>query len=366
MSSNKTPKTSSTSKIMTRSRLNKISPTSVPMLGEQVAKLITSHSELTKKLESSIKTSEEEKVGFVNEIKSLELALKMTQEDHKKEISNLKNLCSLMSEEIEKLKESLSKNVDSKTSTQLPINTKKQEESKSSGENTENGRNKTYCEVLKTATNNRVQGENKRRKGRVLLLTSSHGRGCSDLLDKSLKQNYDVQCFFKPSAPINAIVESVREQTKDFGTNDYLIVLGGTNNITEPNMNHLPQVIQKIEEIVPLSQKTNVIISTIPNRFDRPELNKTINLTNKSIHKTINSLKNKNSKQMGICFLNERLKRQNFTNHGLHLNQSGKVIFCNRLADLIESRLQSTVNNSTKQSSNEPFLVKGLKSGKGN
>lgn len=370
MSSSRTPKVINRNVniagVLTRSQ-NQNSKTPKPKtpvlqttLAEKVAQLQSSHTNLKNQLEVTLKTSEEERLGMVEEIKSLELIIKLQDEDHKKEILNLKNQCSLMSEEIKKLK---SKFDNTKCMIEPPSKCKKIESNLNDGKCSENGRNKTYSEVLKTATKNIAEG-NKDRKGRVLLLTSSHGRDCSDLLDKRLKNKFDVQCFFKPSASINAVVESAREQTKDFDENDYLIVLGGSNNINEPNLNHLPQVTEKIKEIVPLSKKTNLIISTIPNRFDRPELNEAINSTNKSIHNTINSLKNKNSKQLGICFLNERLKRHNFTNHGLHLNRSGKVIFCNRLAELIESRLQSSGLKTVKKTNND-FLVNWLKTGKG-
>ncbi|XP_039286689.1 uncharacterized protein LOC120351912 [Nilaparvata lugens] len=258
-----------------------------------------------------------------------------------------------MSEEIQKLKSKIENNTVVESSLKpIEVGNKIEEcclENKQS-----------YSEVLKSASKNNSRTNNIR-EGRVLLLTSSHRRECSNILDKTLKHRYNIQSFYKPGAPIKAVVESAREQTKDFGKNDFLIVLGGSNNINEPNLDHLPEVTEKIND-VPLSLKTNVIISTIASRFDRPELNQTISQTNIAIHKTINNQKNKNSKQLGVCFLNERLERENFTNHGLHLNRSGKVIFCKRLAEMIESRLQSSRTSLV----TEPFLVKWLKTGRGN
>lgn len=360
-----TPK-SNVSRIQTRSRISKI-PSPGLNVEEMVAKLQKGQLEIKTKLEETIKQAEEEKVGLVNEIKSLELALKITQEDHKNEILKLQELSRAMSEEINLLKTTVTKKDTPKLKTQPLINTVVNEKANILNRpSCDNGRKSSYSEVLKMATKPIVR-EEKNTKSRVLLLADSHGRGCSALLNKKLNKSCDVQVVFKPNAPLNVVVESVGEQVKDFGKNDYLIVLGGTNDIDGHTNKHLPQIINTLNEIVPLSKKTNLIVNTIPVRFDRPELNRYIKETNKSLHVTINNLKNKNCKQMGICFINERLKRSHYTKHGLHLNESGKAVLCNRLTEMIESRLQSPVNvtNSHKRPAKDTFLVKWLKSGKG-
>jgi hypothetical protein len=352
----------------TRSRINTAGISSKLLspgidLKEKVAKLEREQDSLKSKLDEIIKNAEEEKLGLLNEIKSLQLALKMRENDHKTLILNLELQSKEMSEEIRKLNSQIEENKHFNIN-KIPLTKpNKNLELKGNSPTSKDGQKQpTYSEVLKATKTLKT----KNKKSRVLLLADSHGRECSTLLSKNLK-NFEVETFFKPGAPLNEVVNSARDLVKDFKKDDFLIVLGGTNDIKDKTNKHLPQIFDSLNKIVPLSQKTNVIINTVPFRFDMPELNSKIKETNKLIHNTINNLKNKNAKNLGICFLNERLKREHYTKHGLHLNQSGKIVLCDRLTEMIENRFRSPVNvtEPPKLTTKESFLVKWLKTGKG-
>jgi hypothetical protein len=353
----------------TRSRINTVGNSSKLLspgmdLKEKVAKLEREQGELKSKLDEIVKNAEEEKLGLLNEIKSLQLAIKIRENDHKMLILNLEKQTKEMSEEIMKLNSQIQDNKEfNKNKIPLTKTNKNMELKRNSPDSCEDGQNQpTYSDVLKATKTLKT----KNKKSRVLLLADSHGRECSTLLSKNLK-NFDVETFFKPGAPLNEVVNSARDLVKDFNKDDFLIVLGGTNDIEDKTNKHLPQIFDSLNKVVPLSQKTNVIINTVPFRFDMPELNSKIKETNKLIHNTINNLKTKNAKNLGICFLNERLKREHYTKHGLHLNQSGKIVLCDRLTEMIENRFRSPVKvtEPPKLTAKDSFLVKWLKTGKG-
>lgn len=67
-------------------------------------------------------------------------------------------------------------------------------------------------------------------KTKVLFISDSHRWNCSELLKKKSNDSCDVKVVFKPSALLNNVVESVREQTENFRKNDIVLVLGGTND----------------------------------------------------------------------------------------------------------------------------------------
>jgi hypothetical protein len=65
---------------------------------------------------------------------------------------------------------------------------------------------------------------------------------------------------------------------------------------------------------------TNNIIITAPTRHDLPEtscVNKEIQVFNKKLHELMKSMDN-------APIVNANLHREDFTEHGIHLNSSGK------------------------------------------
>ncbi|XP_039299872.1 uncharacterized protein LOC120355496 [Nilaparvata lugens] len=207
-----------------------------------------------------------------------------------------------------------------------------------------------------TKENNEINSHKKSiNKNRILVLADSHGRKIWKFIGNKLP-NYDVQVFFKPNATMERVIEGVEKQIENFGSSDFLIVMGGTNDIGAQTSRSVNKFKKVLDILVPMSLKTNLIMTTIPHRFDRPQLNQTIDEINDAIHKHINSSTRKNSKRIRMCFINERLRRANFTRHGLHLNGSGYNILCTRLAELVENK--SPCRSVDKK---ESFLMRWLK-----
>lgn len=184
---------------------------------------------------------------------------------------------------------------------------------------------------VKSTTKNNV---NKPRKKKVLLLSASQGRHCSALLQKNLGNDFEVCGIVKPSAKLKDVVRDAHQKVKDFNENDCLIVLGGTNDVEADGM-YKQSISKDLRKVLPLSKQTNVIFNSIPTRFDRPDLKKHVDIANKIIHFTINDSSNKKSSNLRLNFNNERLSRDCYTRHGLHLNLKGKQEMCKKLSTFV-------------------------------
>lgn len=172
----------------------------------------------------------------------------------------------------------------------------------------------------------------KRKTRRVLILSDSHGRGYSKELGSVLKENFEVTSIIKPNAKIKEVTSSVQELTKNFSEDDSIIILGGTNDISNSNKS---EICSAIESVLPHSKRMKVVLSAIPTRYDKPNLNPEILITNNKILSVVNRHGDCNKKNIAINFCSERLERKHFTRHGLHMNAKGKSIMCKRYCELI-------------------------------
>jgi len=97
-----------------------------------------------------------------------------------------------------------------------------------------------------------------------------------------------------------------------------------------------------IKTILETTKQTNVILNAIPKRFDIGRLNFETCEANKQLHRLVNNKPfEKKTKNFIINFKTETMKRNNFTKHGLHLNNLGKNTLTERLAVLTEEIIGS-------------------------
>lgn len=173
----------------------------------------------------------------------------------------------------------------------------------------------------------------RRRRRRVLLLSDSHGRQMSSKLSNQLGGDFSVTGFVKPNAGIQEVTKCIEELTVDFTSEDSVIIIGGTNNVQ--NSSAQSQIDSVVDKVSPLTKKMNVIVSAVPARYDKPELNETIREMNDYMY--IKMKQHEASSSFKFDFLSQSLNSQCFTKHGLHLNQRGKSLLCDRLAYLVKS-----------------------------
>lgn len=153
----------------------------------------------------------------------------------------------------------------------------------------------------------------------------------SSVLSSRLSSHYHVTSSVRPNAQLLDIVKEAAVNTKYFTFSDYVVIIGGTNDV-KPNSSSFYQSLQQaLPHIYNLTKHTNVIFCSVLPRFDDFKLNYSNNLANYFLYQKFLTSPSKN-----IIFLNtSQLDRQCFTRHGLHLNFTGKSKLSLLLARLI-------------------------------
>lgn len=188
---------------------------------------------------------------------------------------------------------------------------------------------------------------------RVTLSSDSLGREVGWLLEKQMKNDTHVTAHVQSGAPLERIVLSATED-KQFSTlskEDFVVLIGGCNNISNNSFQRGLLSVNKIKKYLELQiegfKHTNVILSTVPYRYDVKE----DDIRNRLI-KSVNSCIRKIAQNHSQVYLLELhlLERRYHTKQGLHFNKKGKNAIALKIKDLVESIISNgapkTCNNS--------------------
>jgi ferredoxin-fold anticodon binding domain-containing protein len=119
-------------------------------------------------------------------------------------------------------------------------------------------------------------------------------------------------------------VKLARNEIASFTNKDLAIIRGGPN---DSNRNESMKGLKNLNEFVNLRNNTNFMVVTIPHRHDLLDtscVNTEVQNFNAKLHKI---MRNKNK----VRIPEHKTTREDFTQHGLHLNATGK----NKLAKLM-------------------------------
>lgn len=181
-----------------------------------------------------------------------------------------------------------------------------------------------YDDIAKYKLLNQFKGQIAKQK--ITLLSDSHGRGLRHMLQARLGEKCEVLSVVKPNATLENVVCGLDQEISGLNSNDHLIVLGGTNNVHDQTDYDVKPF---VKELAHKTQNTNVILCTVPLRYDKPHLNKKIRKIN--IDLIIESLKYEHIKIISLS----NILAQHYTTKGLHLNYSGKK----RLSRLVVDKI---------------------------
>lgn len=173
------------------------------------------------------------------------------------------------------------------------------------------------------------------KKKRVTILSDSQGKDLHGFI-RSLGEEFDVFVYTLPGAKIKHVVLRGLKFVEDFGEDDYIIVLAGSNDV---GLNEPAQltITQGINSLLSLDLKTNVLLNLIPYRFDIASLNDRISFCNGMISRMIH---NYSGKLNIVCDdINLVLGRSHFTRHGLHTNRQGKRCLGSHFTNFIKNSL---------------------------
>ncbi|KAG8314736.1 hypothetical protein J6590_085869 [Homalodisca vitripennis] len=117
------------------------------------------------------------------------------------------------------------------------------------------------------------------------------------------------------------------------------MIVGGSNSINTEEEDKIELLLNTL--LTKISDITNVVLTTIPHRYDQPYLNSTIHEINKKIYKTAAHHKTP------FLPINNLITRDHFTRRGLHFNKQGKDILCTSISLHATIRLHSKRTTKT-------------------
>lgn len=173
------------------------------------------------------------------------------------------------------------------------------------------------------------------RKIKLLMYSDSQGRDVWQHLKEINNSELNTLATVLPNAPLLQVVETALQSITDKG--DVAVLLGGTNDTIQGNLSGIYKNLEN--KLSALNKKMPVLISTIPHRFDRHNLDpvhKEIGLLNNYIREMV--IRTEHTHLVDL----DELKRYHFTRQGLHLNQKGKKKF----AYLVVQTLQNMFSKS--------------------
>ncbi|KAG8260058.1 hypothetical protein J6590_105434, partial [Homalodisca vitripennis] len=120
----------------------------------------------------------------------------------------------------------------------------------------------------------------------------------------------------RSGAMLSGVFREANELTLGYNQNDFVLVIGGTNNVEGTSVK---DVLNDFDTLLEMTKNTNLIVASLPMRHDKPNLDDKISLINEQL---INRIK--------ITATNIRLlelhllPRDLYTRQGMHFNRKGK------------------------------------------
>lgn len=157
-----------------------------------------------------------------------------------------------------------------------------------------------------------------KKKKKVLVLGSSHGRDIGPRLQASLGNEYAVTSVFKPNACLSDVVGDISALSKGLDKEDHVVVVGGAGNSLDRNLNY--SIEADINYIAGRSGHTNVSFVNLFRRHDRPWIDRVVGRVNLQLDL---SLLGGDRAHIDVIDTTS-IVREEYTRHGLHLNSRGK------------------------------------------
>jgi hypothetical protein len=178
------------------------------------------------------------------------------------------------------------------------------------------------------------------KKFKIKLIADSHGRGVRNLMSNRFDHLNDVSACIKPNAKVHAVLDNIENEVQALTNRDFIIIAAGTNDITS-YMNDQSYIASNLEDKIKIYSHTNIIVTALPYRYDKPWLNIKIRGINKQIERFCERYNHTNFLSL------YNINRDDYTTHGLHLNKIGKMKYVNSLYNVI-AKIECLNNNEAK------------------
>lgn len=176
--------------------------------------------------------------------------------------------------------------------------------------------------------------------GKLFVLADSHGRDIVRIMSEGVFPAGRITGSIHPGAPLRSILDDYvrcRELAK-MNKSDYIVIIGGSNSITESScQSDIELYIESVRLFISNFAATNIIISTIPYRYDLRE-NSRVNRLIKELNIRLRKFCSQNSVDVIEMW---DLQRALHTRHGLHLNRRGKSEIVSRMKLILEKSVKN-------------------------
>jgi hypothetical protein len=182
--------------------------------------------------------------------------------------------------------------------------------------------------------------KNKLRQHKITMIGDSFLRGIRENVDLSLSNKFGIYNMVKPGCEPNTLLESANSVSGSLTQRDIILICGGLNDF---NADKGESIIDHIMEFIKRNNHTNIVLTNVPIHYDLsyylPE-NKGIRSFNKKLIEIT-----KEHKQVALIEID--IDRKYHTQHGLHFNKLGKLLFSNKTAQAMYTILGNKLKQST-------------------
>jgi hypothetical protein len=175
---------------------------------------------------------------------------------------------------------------------------------------------------------------------KVVLLTDSHGKDVCHAMTE-LSQDFNFFVYLQPGAKLKQVLKSGHSMISNLTGDDVIVVLAGTNDIGVHEPGNLT-IMQGMDQLMKWTTKTGakILCVEIPYRCDKPFLNNDIFYANMAIKRIVRDYNGPSS--IGYININDSLKRNHYTRHGLHLSRIGKTLLGSLIIDAVKSKIEAS------------------------
>lgn len=171
-----------------------------------------------------------------------------------------------------------------------------------------------------------------KRKPKITVIGDSFTRGMAGEIAHNLENNFEVIGHVKTGAGMKIITETAEQEISTSTKKDIVVIWGAANDIARNEAN---KALTHITDFVKLREHTNVLIISVPTRFDLIQtscVNREVTSYNRKLHKRMKQFEH-------VRLIDSESQRKYYTQHGMHMNRTGKEIMACRIAEAIKDTL---------------------------
>jgi hypothetical protein len=178
---------------------------------------------------------------------------------------------------------------------------------------------------------------------RLVIIGDSYARGCAANMKHILKDDFLVYGVVKPGMGAETLSVSAKQDIEQLTRRDAVVFWGGSNDVGKNNSKY---GLRHIVDFVTANNHTNIFLVSVPHRHDLCDwscVNREVQSFNRKLEKYMKCFKH-------VKVVNVDRKRENFTTHGLHMNNMGKEKVSLLITNAINTLFQKQISDSIKLS----------------